>query len=118
MLLTNSRLTIIIGIVLLVFLMRRLGPTMISRLKSQTMLPHGAAPDRGIAGGLVCPKCHQPFPQGLTLIPTGFGAKIVRCNFCGKWSFMRRLDLAELQAAEEAELEEAESTQTAAGKKE
>jgi hypothetical protein len=54
-------------------------------------------------GGGICPKCHRPF--GFQLLSMNMiGGKLTPCPHCGKWSIIRRASLAELQAAERAEL--------------
>jgi DNA-directed RNA polymerase subunit RPC12/RpoP len=53
-------------------------------------------------GGAVCPKCKRPFAFhifGLRLMV----ARVDRCPYCGKWSFVRWTSLNELRAAERAE---------------
>lgn len=40
----------------------------------------------------------------------GFGTKIIRCEYCGKWSIVRRASLEELRAAEAAELADTQPT--------
>jgi hypothetical protein len=66
-------------------------------------LPSGTQRNYGIGGGAVCPKCGRPFPLRLWFINLGFH-KIDRCPYCGKWSLVRPSSLAELRAAEAAEL--------------
>jgi hypothetical protein len=78
------------------------------RNKTKTNLPLGAPRNYGITGGAVCPKCHRPFPLSLLSLNIGLGTKFTRCVFCGKWSMVRRASLAELRAAESAELAEAQ----------
>ena len=65
-------------------------------------LPPGAQRSYPL-GGSICPKCGRPF--GLHLY--GFnllGSKLDRCPYCGKWSAVRRASMAQLRAAEQAEL--------------
>lgn len=59
----------------------------------------------GFAGGSICPKCKRPTPLsmfGLNLV----AGRLSRCENCGKWSIMRRRPIAELRAAEAAEIKE------------
>jgi DNA-directed RNA polymerase subunit RPC12/RpoP len=73
------------------------------KLKS---LPPGT-PRQYPLGGAVCPKCGRPFAMhllGLNLL----SGKLDRCPYCGKWSVVRRVPLAKLRDAEQAELEAAQ----------
>ncbi len=74
-------------------------------------LPLGAQRDYGLGGGAVCPKCHRPFRLSLMELKLFTGIKFARCEFCGKWSVVRRLSLDELRKAEAAELAEAQSAE-------
>jgi len=59
----------------------------------------------GPLGGTICPKCGRPFSRhlfGLNLLTH----RLERCDNCGKWVMTKRANPAELQAAEQAELEE------------
>ena len=100
---------IVLGAILLVFLIVR-GSQFFSAKKT-TRIPLGASRDYGMAGGAVCPKCHRPIRLGLVSLKLGLGTKLVRCEFCGKWSVVRRLNFEELRAAEAAELAEAQPLQ-------
>ena len=54
-------------------------------------------------GGGICPKCARPFAFhmfGINLI----GAKYDRCPYCGKWSIVKHVSIAQLHKAELAEL--------------
>ena len=106
---TDQRLLVIGGIILLVLLFRA-GQIFLSRKKTIN-LPLGAARDYGIAGGAICPKCHRPFSLSLVDIKIGFGSKLTRCPYCGKWSVLHRLSIEELRAAEAAELADAQPSQ-------
>ncbi len=99
---------IVLGVVLLIWLLVRVGQFFITSRKSGASLPLGAQRDYGLAGGAVCPRCHRPIRLGLMSIKLGIGTKLVRCEFCGKWSVVRRLSMEELHAAEAAELAEAQ----------
>ena len=60
-----------------------------------------------MAGGAICPRCQRPFARGV-LSPNLLVGKLERCPFCGKWSVLAARPLAELRAAEAAELASAE----------
>jgi hypothetical protein len=63
----------------------------------------------GPFGGTICPKCNNPFARhvwGLNLIV----GKYDRCPHCGKWSLVRAVHPAVLDAAVEAR-QQAEATQ-------
>ncbi len=102
---------IVAAIIVLVVFAIRLAPLAFSRNRSHAHLPLGAPRDYGLAGGGVCPRCHRPFPFGLLTLNFGLGTKLTRCPFCGKWNVAHRLSLAELRAAEEAEVAEAQANQ-------
>ncbi len=100
---------ILFGAILLVWLVIK-GIQVFSS-SSSAHLPLGAPRDYGIAGGAICPNCHRPFPLGLASIKFGIGTKLVRCQYCRKWSLVRRASLEDLRAAEAAELAEAQPLQ-------
>jgi hypothetical protein len=104
----NTNRLIIIGGIILLFLVIRGGQILLTRNKPGSKVPLGAARDYGVAGGAVCPKCHRPFRLSLLDLKLGFGTKFSRCEFCGKWSMVHRLNLDELRAAEAAELADAQ----------
>ena len=106
---------IVIGVILLVVVLVRVFMYMTSRSKSRVDVPLGTARNYGLMGGAVCPKCHRPFRLELLSLKIGFGVKFARCEFCGKWSLVRRLSPDELRAAEAAELAEAQPAQAAPG---
>ncbi len=103
---------IVVGALLLIVLIVRGIQFLSVRGKPMMDLPLGAPRDYGLAGGAVCPRCHRPFRLsllGIKLIP---GIKFARCEFCGKWSVVRRLSVDELRQAEAAELAEAQPSET------
>ncbi len=66
----------------------------------------GAPRNYGAFGGAICPKCQRPFSRhiwGMNLVV----GKLDRCPHCGKWSIARAQPLNVLRAAEQAELENA-----------
>ena len=97
----NIRFIVLGGILLVWFLVRG---SQFLFTKSKANIPPGTPRDYGLAGGSVCPRCHRTIGLGLMAMKLGFGTKLVRCEFCGKWSVVRRLSLDELLAAEAAEL--------------
>ncbi|MCC7361810.1 MAG: hypothetical protein IT317_20170 [Anaerolineales bacterium] len=68
--------------------------------------PLGALRKYGLLGGAICPKCGRPFSRHWWGLNAGLG-KFDRCDHCGKWSLVRALPLAQLRAAEAAELKNA-----------
>lgn len=68
----------------------------------------GAPRNYGIKGGTICPRCERPYPIHIWSINL-IGGYLDRCDYCGKWAFVRRRSLADLKAAEEAELLAAKS---------
>ncbi len=63
----------------------------------------GQARKYGLMGGTICPKCGRPFSIHWWGLNAGL-SKFDRCDHCGKWSLVRPRPLAELRAAETAEL--------------
>jgi hypothetical protein len=70
-------------------------------------LPLGAERTFGLKGGAICPQCKRAFSVHWTAVNL-IGAVYDRCDFCGKWSLVRRASRAELNAAIAAELAEAQ----------
>lgn len=103
----------IIGLIVLMGLVAVFLPLITNKGKLSS-LPLGAERSYGIGGGAVCPKCGRPFPLRLWWINLGLN-KIDRCPYCGKWSFVRPRSLAELRAAEAAELAQAQPSQAISG---
>jgi DNA-directed RNA polymerase subunit RPC12/RpoP len=66
-------------------------------------LPLGAERNYGLVGGAICPRCKRPFARHL-LSPNMVVGKLERCPYCGKVSVVAARSLAELRAAEAAEL--------------
>ena len=102
---------LVVGVILLLVVLVRVVLFMLSRSKPRADVPLGAERSYGLMGGAVCPKCHRPFRLDLISIKLGLGVKFARCEFCGKWSVVRRLGLDELRAAEAAELAAAQPAQ-------
>jgi hypothetical protein len=109
---------IIAGVIVLIYLAFKVAPMLFSGSKARKELPLGSRRDYGLWGGTICPKCHRPFSLGVMPIKIGFGTKLVRCEFCGKWSLAHRLSLEELRAAEDAELADARPEQVPQAKSE
>ena len=106
----------IIGLILLMTLLSFGLPLLLNKGKLSS-LPLGAQRNYGIGGGAVCPKCGRPHPLQLWFINIGFN-KIDRCPYCGKWSFVRPRSLADLRAAEAAELAQAQPENPITGESE
>ena len=102
---------LVIGAILLVVVLVRVVSYLSSRKKARVDIPLGTPRNYGLTGGAVCPKCHRPFRLEILSLKIGFGVKFARCEFCGKWSVVRRLSLDELRAAEAAELAAAQPEQ-------
>jgi hypothetical protein len=92
----------IFGLILLIGVLSVFLPLILNKGKMSS-LPLGTQRKYGVGGGAICPKCGRPFPLRLWWINLGFN-KIDRCPYCGKWSYLRPRSLAELRAAEAAEL--------------
>jgi hypothetical protein len=74
--------------------------------KPAATIPLGAPRNFGLLGGSVCPQCQRAFPIHWYAPNLGFRTKFDRCEFCGKWSIVKILNQAELNAALVAELEQ------------
>jgi hypothetical protein len=71
--------------------------------RKQRKLPLGAPRKYGISGGTICPNCGRPYALHFLALHAG-GRKYDRCPFCGKWKLVKSIPVAELRAAEAAEL--------------
>jgi DNA-directed RNA polymerase subunit RPC12/RpoP len=94
-------LVVVLGAVLLSALI----PILSTRGKMEHLAP-GTQRSYGAMGGTICPKCERPFSiqfWGVNLLV----GKLNRCPYCGKWSIVRRRSMAELRAAEQAEIDQA-----------
>jgi hypothetical protein len=98
----------IIGLVVLMIIVSFTLPLILNKGKLST-LPAGTQRNYGAGGGAICPKCGRPFPLRLWFINVGI-KKIDRCPYCGKWSLVNRSSMAELRAAEAAELSQSPET--------
>ena len=81
-------------------------PMIFSRGKKEQLAP-GAPRTYGVHGGAICPKCSRPFSRHIYGLNLGLH-KYDRCPYCGKWSLVRRASREELEAAEAAEITDAE----------
>lgn len=79
-------------------------PMLSTRGKKESLAP-GTQRNYGVMGGTICPKCGRPFAMKFLGINLPMG-KLNRCPYCGKWSMVRRRSMAELRAAEQAELDQ------------
>jgi hypothetical protein len=91
----------VLGLVIAVSLVSILGPILLDRGKKT---PLGATRNYGMVGGAICPKCGRPFAMHFLKLNLLVGA-LERCPHCGKFSVVRHASMAELRAAEAAELE-------------
>lgn len=82
--------------------------TSLSSSRKMQLLPPGTPRKYGSAGGAICPKCQRPFSRNF-LSPNMLFGKLERCPFCGKWSIVRARSMQELRAAEQAEIQDAQS---------
>ncbi len=80
------------------------------RRSPNRLLPPGSPRHYGIKGGGICPRCHRPF--GLHWWSANLIAGVYdRCDFCGRWGFIRPASAAELASAEAAEAAEAQAAE-------
>jgi DNA-directed RNA polymerase subunit RPC12/RpoP len=94
----------ILAVVLIAVLASAVIPMLTTRGKTAS-LPPGAQRNYGVIGGTICPKCGRPFSIQFWGVNLPMG-KLNRCPYCGKWSIVRRRSMADLQAAEQAELDQ------------
>lgn len=94
----------LLGLVFGVMLLSFLASFLIVR--NQPTPAPGAPRKYGLSGGAICPNCQRPFARHLFGLNLGFRVKFDRCPYCGKWAAMRVRSLADLRAAEAAELEQ------------
>lgn len=91
----------VLGLVIAISLISIVGPMLMNRGKKT---PLGARRNYGFSGGAICPKCGRPFAMNLFKLNLLVGA-LDRCPHCGKFSIVRHASMAQLRAAEAAELE-------------
>lgn len=97
----------LVGLILVLVIVSIFVPLLLNKGKMSS-IPPGTPRKYGIGGGAICPKCGRPFPLRLWWINMGFN-KIDRCPYCGKWSLVRPRSMADLRAAEAAEISQSES---------
>lgn len=102
--LPTSYKVLILVLIILVYVGVRVISYLTTRKKPYTELDPGTPRHYGLAGGAICPRCHRPFRLDFMAIKLGIGYKYARCEFCGKWSLVKRLGTDELRSAEQAEL--------------
>ena len=83
--------------------------TIVFRKKPLSTLPLGAPRQYGLRGGTICPRCQRPYPIHWWAINIGLRNRVDRCEFCGKWAVVRPQGRDKLEAAESAELEQAQT---------
>lgn len=97
----------LIGLVLVALLVSSVVPFLGGgKLRSD---PPGTERRYGAAGGAICPRCERPFPLRILAMNLGPFHRLDRCPYCGKFGLMRRRSLADLRAAERAEIDRARS---------
>ena len=98
---------IVFGVVIGLMLIGVLFQIVIFGGKGLRKLPLGEQRNYGFKGGGICPSCKRPFAFhwfSINLI----GAKIDRCDFCGRFNYIKSRSLDELRAAERDELMQAQ----------
>ncbi len=76
--------------------------------RRRTSLPLGVPRQYSWLGGAICPKCGRPFSLHWWALNASLAGKLDRCEYCGKWSLVRRASREQLAAAEAAELAQAQ----------
>jgi hypothetical protein len=90
-----------------IILITSIVPFLLGRGKTGS-LALGSLRNYGAFGGAICPKCTRPFARHIWGMNLVIG-KLDRCPHCGKWSLVRAQPLSVLRAAEQAELENADT---------
>jgi hypothetical protein len=104
---TGTALRIVIPILILVFgalLLAAVVPLLMGR-KTAALKP--GTPRQYILGGTICPKCGRPFAFSIFSLRLVV-ARLERCPYCGRWSFVHGVSQSQLRAAEQAEVEAAQ----------
>lgn len=114
---TGYRLLILV-LIILVYVGVRVVSSLTIRKKPVSDIAPGTARNYGLSGGAICPRCHRPFRLDFLAIKLGFGYKYARCEFCGKWSLVKRRGLDELRSAEQAEMADAQMVKPDTGRSE
>lgn len=65
--------------------------------------PPGTARNYSIRGGTICQRCHRPYSIHLWAL-NALTYRLDRCDYCGKWAFIRPVSREALRAAEQNEL--------------
>ena len=65
--------------------------------------PPGTTRNYGLRGGAICPRCHRPYSIHLWAL-NALTYRLDRCDYCGKWAFIRPVSREALRAAEQNEL--------------
>ena len=92
----------ILAIVVLVALLGAIAQIFFFKKKFAS-IPSGTQRNYGIRGGTICPRCHRPYSIHLWAINFVY-YRVDRCDFCGKWAFVRSYSMDSLRAAEQKEL--------------
>lgn len=98
---------IVFGVVIGLMLIGVLIQAVIFGGKGLRKVPLGEPRNYGFKGGGICPSCKRPYAFhwfSINLI----GAKIDRCDFCGRFNYVKSRGLEELRAAEREELRQAQ----------
>jgi hypothetical protein len=90
-----------------IILITTIGPFLLVRGKTGS-LALGTPRNYGVFGGAICPRCERPFARHIWGMNVVVG-KLDRCPHCGKWSIVRAQPLSVLRAAEQAELDNADT---------
>jgi hypothetical protein len=75
-------------------------------------LTPGAERHYGLKGGAICPRCGRAFAIHFWSINL-IGGVFDRCDYCGKWAFVRARSRADLDAAVQAEIAAAQASESA-----
>ena len=79
--------------------------------RDQSFHTPGAPRKYGLKGGAICPRCGRAFAIHFLSINL-IGGVLDRCDYCGRWSFVRARSRAELDAAVRAEIAAAQASES------
>ncbi|RPJ50877.1 MAG: hypothetical protein EHM21_04025 [Chloroflexi bacterium] len=101
----------LLGVVLAITVIGVAGQYWLMRRGGNDHLAPGAPRSYGLKGGTICPRCKRAYGVHFWSINL-IGGYFDRCDYCGKWAFVRSRSRAELDAAVRAEVAAAAASET------
>lgn len=94
-----------------VLMLGGIGLQVVMTRHDQSFNTPGAPRKYGFKGGTICPRCGRAYAIHFFSINL-IGGVLDRCDYCGKWAFVRARSRAELDAAVRAEAAAAHASET------